>query len=222
MKKTSINTIIFDWDGTLHNTSHLYGEAFRYTYSWLVENGYASPKEYRDEETSIYLGMTAKDMWEAFRPDLPTDIKQKAGSMLGQRMDELISAGEAILYDGVTQMLDMLKQSGYKLVILSNCRHAYLEEHRKVFNLDKWFDGYYAAQDYDFVPKEKIFEYIKESFSGEYVMIGDRKSDIIVGTVQKIRTIGCNYGFGSSDELIDADYTVNSIEELCDKILMLN
>lgn len=210
----SIKTIIFDYDGTLHETSHLYGEAFRYAYSYLVSKGLAIEKTYTDEETSIYLGMNAIDMWEAFMPDLDKDIKAKASGMIGQKMDELIVAGYARLYDGCIAMLDELKSEGYKLLILSNCRHAYLKEHRSYFNLDRWFSGYYAAQDYGFIPKHEIFKRLKEDYEGDYLMIGDRQSDIDAGVLNGCKTIGCTYGYGSKQELSKADYLIDNIDQI--------
>lgn len=209
-----IKTVIFDFDGTLHNTSHLYGEALRYAYKWLAQEGYAKEKLYTDEETAIYLGMTPKEMWQSFMPDLDEKIRQKASNMIGERMDYLVRNGYAILFDGVEELLTKLKADNYNLVILSNCRNAYMEEHKKAFNLEKWFDGFYPAEAYDFDTKENIFLKIKEKYPGDYIMIGDRKSDILVGTKHNIRTIGCLYGYAFENELNDADYLADKPEEI--------
>ena len=83
-------TLIFDWDGTLHNTLHLYGKAFRIAYRELVESGYAPPKYYSDEEMSQYLGMNAPDMWNAFMPELPQEVKKAASDQVGREMVRLI------------------------------------------------------------------------------------------------------------------------------------
>ena len=76
-------TLIFDWDGTLHNTLHLYGKAFRRAYEELVRFSCAPPRIYSDREVSIYLGMNAEDMWNAFMPELPQavrmDMEQRPG-----------------------------------------------------------------------------------------------------------------------------------------------
>lgn len=34
-------TLIFDYDGTIHNTIVIYESAFRQCYDWLVREGYA-------------------------------------------------------------------------------------------------------------------------------------------------------------------------------------
>lgn len=83
-------TLVFDWDGTLHNTLRLYGRAFRATYRELVRSGYAPVRDYSDWEVSTYLGMNAADMWNAFMPQLPQPIKQAASDRIGREMVRLI------------------------------------------------------------------------------------------------------------------------------------
>ena len=181
-----IRTLIFDYDGTIHNTKHLYGEAFRKAYAYLVEHKLAPEKVYTDDETSIYLGMTKYEMWETFRPDLPEEIKEICGNIIGEAMDDYVLEGRAVLYDQAMQTLRELKERGYYLLILSNCRIAYMEAHRKAFSLDEVIDDYYAAESYDFIPKEEIF----------------------------LRSVGCTYGFAAPGELDAADIRIGDITEL--------
>lgn len=216
-----IHTILFDWDGTLHNTKHLYGCAFRTAYQWLVEEGYAKPCEYSDNDVSIYLGMNAPDMWNTFMPQLPTDIWKHASEIIGNEMISAIRAGKAKLYDGTISLLTNLKQRGYQLVFLSNCKHDYMEAHRTAFGLDRWFDGFFCCEDYGFAPKEDIFPSISAGYPGDYLMVGDRASDLKVAKTHGFAFIGCDYGFGTQEELCGADWLVDSVDEIlqiCDNI----
>ena len=110
-------TILFDFDGTLHNTRRLYGQAFRCAYAMLVREGFAPEKTYTDEEVSIYLGMTAPDMWNTFMPSLPQEMKEKAGAVIGRELIEGIRRGEAVLYDGIRPALQVLKEQGHRLLV---------------------------------------------------------------------------------------------------------
>lgn len=210
----SIKTLIFDWDGTLHRTSKLYRYAVQRALDYLVETGYAEPKILSSEETDQYLGMNAADMWNVFMPDLPDALKKQGEKIVGNEIDMSIANGQAILYEGVEATLDYLKKKGYEMVVLSNCRHNYIEEHRGYFKLDRWFSEYYAAQDYGFCSKEEIFKTIAKCYLGEYAVIGDRASDIRVGVVHGIFSVGCLYGYGNTNELSEADVCINNIEEL--------
>ena len=212
-------TLVFDWDGTLHNTLRLYGKAFRIAYQDLVEKGHAPSRYCSDQEMSQYLGMSAPDMWNAFMPELPQEVKNMASDRVGQEMIKLIEQGEAILYDGVPALLDQLRSQGYTMVFLSNCKHAYQEAHRRQFGLDRWFSGYFCCEDYGFRPKEEIFPYITAQFPEPYVVIGDRASDFKVAQVHGLKSIGCAYGFGTEDELRMADFVVSSCGEILNCIM---
>ena len=209
-----LNTLIFDWDGTLHNTEALYGRAFRKAYAWLAAEGYAPKRSYTDREVSIYLGMSAPEMWNTFMPELPQPVKDTCSSLIGQAMVEEIDAGKALLYPGAPDTLTALKEAGYRLVFLSNCKHAYMEAHRRAFGLDRWFDGFYCCQDYDFRPKVEIFPAIRDAFPAEFCVIGDRASDLETARVHGLASIGCAYGFGSPEELAGADRIARRVTEL--------
>ncbi len=214
--------LIFDYDGTLHNTAHLYGCAFRRAYERLVADGYAEKRYYSDEEMSRYLGMTADEMWQSFMPDLPPDIMKRTANEVGREMVNLISEGAAVLYDGIEEALSSLKDSGYTMVILSNCHDEYLQAHRNYFRLDRWFDGYYAAEKFGYIPKENIFQFIQRDFPDEkYIVIGDRESDFRVGTANGLKTVGCAYGFGNERELSICNKVIYSPKELLGIIKML-
>ena len=207
-------TLIFDYDGTLHNTKKLYGSSFRIAYNMLVEKGYAPAHEYSDDDVAKYLGVSAPDMWRDFMPELQSEIKKKASRIIGQEMINGVNEGRASLFEGVTESLDNLKSEGYRLVILSNCHDSYMEAHRIVLKLDRWFDGYFCAENYGFIPKEDIFPDIRKRFpDSNYIMIGDRGSDFRVGTVNGIPTIGCLYGFGTDEERKLCTLTVSSPSE---------
>lgn len=194
-------TLVFDYDGTLHDTKKLYGRALRRVCSWLSGNGYIVPDDLSDDSVSKYLGVNAPDMWNDFMPELPLKIKKQASSMVGQEMISGVLSGEPALYPGVPEMLDALRAKGHRMVILSNCRTSYMDAHRSRYGLDKWFDGYFCAEAYSFIPKEEIFLSLNESFpDSQYIIIGDRASDFRVGTTHGFPVIGCAYGFGTAEE----------------------
>lgn len=216
-------TLVFDYDGTLHNTKHLYGCAFRKAYEMLVSEGYAEPRYYSDDEVSKYLGVSAPDMWKDFMPQLPDEVWQRASMVIGGEMIDGVLGGNALLYDGIPEALDALKARGCRLLMLSNCRHSYMEAHRSAVGLDRWFTDYFCAEDYNFIPKEDIFPILREKYPDtSYIMIGDRDSDFRVGTANALPIIGCSYGFGTPSELQVCTLTVASPSELPDAVSTLS
>ncbi len=211
-------TLIFDWDGTLHNTKALYGRAFRAAYAWLVANGHAAERDYTDDEVACYLGMNAPDMWQSFMPDLPTPVWQHASALIGKGMIDQIEAGQAVLFTGAVEVLTQLKQAGHNLVFLSNCKRAYMQAHTAAFDLERYFDGFYCCEDYAFAPKTEIFRHIAAAFPGPYCMIGDRSSDLAVGRVWDFPTVACTYGYGTAEEWAAATLRIDDIRQLPERI----
>ena len=75
--------LLFDYDGTLHDSSATYLPAFRKTLAWLEEHGYDVDREYSDEQIGYWLGFSAKDMWNSFAPELDDAVKETCSKMIG-------------------------------------------------------------------------------------------------------------------------------------------
>ncbi|WP_349254211.1 HAD hydrolase-like protein [Paenibacillus sp. RC67] len=71
--------------------------------------------------------------------------------------------------------------------------------------------------------KTDIIRYILDQYphfeKSDFIMIGDRKHDIIGAINTGIHSIGVTYGYGSLEEIAAAKptYRVRSVEELTDK-----
>ena len=206
--------LIFDYDGTLHDCIKIYAPAFRKTYAYLVSTGFAEEKDWTDVQISRWLGYSARDMWESFMPNLPQEQKEICNSMVGNEMLRLMQAGQARLYPDAEFVLEQLKQRGHTLIFLSNCKQDYLQLHRELFGLDRYFSAFYCAEAYGWQPKYAIFPRIQEQFDGEFVMIGDREKDMEVAQQHGLQSVGCSYGYGSREELQDATVVISSISQL--------
>ncbi|MBR0141540.1 MAG: HAD family hydrolase [Ruminococcus sp.] len=206
--------LIFDYDGTLHNSMKVYEPSFRKAYQWLVENNYAEEKDFSFDEISYWLGFNAADMWKKFQPNLDTEITEKARKILGNCMDGLVKSGKAELFDGAEKILTELKNQGHTLIFLSNCRVRYMKTHSEAFGLERFFDYFYCCEEYDFIPKYQIFRIISLQHTGEYIVIGDRFHDMETAEKNGLKSIGCAYGYGNLEELKTADIIVNSINEI--------
>jgi len=206
--------VILDYDGTLHDSSKIYVPAFKKAYKYLVDNNKAPQKEWNHSEIVSWLGFSAKDMWDNFMPDLAQEDKDYCSKMIGESMLESIEDNKAQLYDGSLITLKKLKNEGFRLIFLSNCKVDYMNVHIKYFNLDEYFDDFYCTEQYNFEPKYKIFEDIKQKYDGEFIVIGDRFQDIEIAQKHNLKSIGCLYGFGSDDELTTCDYLADDVEDI--------
>ena len=216
--------LIFDYDGTLHDTMHIYEPAFKKAYGEMVSAGLRRPEDFSGNEISRWLGYSSIDMWNSFAPDLSQDQRLYYSNVVGQEMYRLIREDHAQLYPGTKELLSQLRNEGYRLIFLSNCKIAYMKTHTEIFHLDDYFHKFYCSEEFDWAPKEEIFNTILDDIkklegsddpsSLRCVAIGDRFHDINLANSHGLPSIGCTYGFGTPEELSSATYLTDSLYEL--------
>ena len=207
-------TLFFDYDGTIHESLGIYAPAFRLAQKHLIRLGLAPDTPYSDQEISRWLGCSTKEMWDSFLPDLPDGYKKQAGNLIGDEMLRLTRQGGAVLYPGAPDGLSVLKNSGFHLVFLSNCKHSYMEAHRDVFHLDRYFEAFYCIEDFPVITKTQLYEKVEKNHPGAHVIIGDRKHDMEIAKTFHLPSVGCFYGYGTEEELHMASCTIQAIDEL--------
>lgn len=207
-------TLIFDYDGTIHNTIVIYETAFRKCYEWLVSEGYAPSREIPAERIAGWLGMNSRDMWNSFLPELPERLKDEASRRVGSAMAEQIRAHQAVWYPGAAMALDQLRADGYTMVVVSNCKIVYHEANWKEFSMERWFAAFYDCESFGFSPKTEIIREVQKSFKAPYLFIGDRRGDLECALAWRSPFIGCRYGFGRDGELEGSDAFADSVQEL--------
>lgn len=213
--------LIFDYDGTIHNTIGIYEPAFRKAHKYLLERRLIEPGEVSTERIAGWLGMNTIDMWKDFAPQLTPDIVETVSQMVASSMADDLYAGKAVWYEGAEDVLGRLKAEGYTMVILSNCRVQYREAHMQVFPIADYFDRFYDCESYNFIPKSEIIKSVVADYGvADCIMIGDRGSDMDAGKAVGARCVGCLYGFGSPDELKSADVHINDISELTNEKIL--
>lgn len=213
-KLDAVQTLVFDYDGTLHDSRPNYILAFKRAYEFLVEEGQAEERIFQDAEITHWLGWSKEEMWSAFIPQLDPFFQKKASQMIGETLLEKVREKKAHLYPKSLETLAYLKEEGYSLVFLSNCGERYLEAHRQAFSLDSYFDSLLCSEYFNGLPKYEIFDRVKADFPEEYTVIGDRIHDLEIGLHHDFPSIGCSYGFGSEEELAAADIQIDAVEEL--------
>lgn len=209
-----VKTIIFDYDGTIHNTIKIYYPAFKKAYEYLTVNNYVNEKSWSEEDVSYWLGYNSVDMWNEFMPYLDEKVKKYCSELIGKEMTKLIIEQHASVYDGAIETLKYLKDKGYELIFLSNCGVYYKEIHRKTFELENYFNKMIACEEFDFKSKDYIIKEIRKDLGEEIVIVGDRYHDIEAGNKNSLLTIGCSYGYGKREEIDSAHIIIDDIRDL--------
>ena len=95
-----VKTIIFDYDGTIHNTLGIYEPAFREAYQWMSEQNVVEEQEIETAQIAGWLGLNSKEMWDTFLPELDQRYKDQASAIVGDSMVRQIRKHRAVWYPG--------------------------------------------------------------------------------------------------------------------------
>lgn len=205
--------LIWDYDGTLHETMRVYKPAIAAVVQWLRDEHGVPVEMPSDARISSWLGMSTAAMWEDFAPQLPEPLKKEAGAYVGQRMKEETLAGHGGWYPGAARMLDGLKAAGYSMAVLSNCDAAYAALNWEVWGMERWFDTFYDCGSFGFISKADVLERISGELRHDrgFVVIGDRASDLEMARRVGARFIWCAYGYGTREEMAGCGFDGESV-----------
>ena len=138
---------------------------------------------------------------------------------------------ENSVYDGIPELLERLREEGYRLGIASSKPETFVRDILDHFGLTRYFHiicG--AAMDGSLSEKPDIIRYaLRQSgydmddaavLRREVVMVGDRKYDVTGAHAMGMSAIGVTWGYGSREELEEsgADALAADPEELYRRI----
>lgn len=119
---------------------------------------------------------------------------------------------ENAVYEGVVDMLEALKASGYRLVLATSKPTVFANRILEHFGLASYFE-YVAGANIDGsrTKKDDVIAHAIETCSlniSRTLMIGDRKHDILGAKEHGMDSVGVLYGYGDYEELkkAGADY----------------
>jgi HAD superfamily hydrolase (TIGR01549 family) len=207
--KLQINTLLFDWDGTLADSAHLGLVAFEKTFNELgvpfehaVYNATYSPNWY-----SIYEAL-----------GLPKERWQIADELWTQHYGEQ----SAPLIDGVGETLLSLRSKGYQLGIVSSGTRTRVCREVQQSVLTDAFAVIVCNE--DIVNKKPHPEGLLQAIRATNVApsqcayVGDAPEDIEMGRRAKVMTIGVRSSYPSSARMVSAkpDLYLERLAELVD------
>ena len=118
------------------------------------------------------------------------------------------------VFAGVPETLAELRRLGHPLVVVSNCRRAYLEAILGTFELMPFFEAAACNEDDPALGKNGFLKKLLAERRG--AMVGDRSSDGVAARFAGVRWIGCQYGHAANAdrEMAGADAVVHAFPEI--------
>ena len=209
----SYDLCLFDLDGTLIDPK--VGITKSYQYAFRVFNIF---KELND--LTKYIGPPLRDV---FRENgLDENDVEKAVIKFREYMSET-GLYESVEYQGITDLLQDLKENNKTLAVVTSKLKQFANQTLDHFNLQRYF-SYVAGDSIDgsltINGKRDLISItlskLDPAREKSVVMIGDRKHDIIGAREAGINSIGILWGYGSQEELEQAEPThiVETINDL--------
>lgn len=195
MDKARYKLIIFDFDGTLADTSLGIINCHKYA---NVMMGREEPSE------EILRNCIGSALLKTYSDTFGFgEEATKAVAFFRKKYAEK-GIYELELYEGIKEVLCYLKEKGYKLGIASLKLEEFVKKLTDYFEISKYFDVIHGVDSNDNLSKADLIKMCIEE-CGETkestVMVGDSINDYIGAKKAGVNFLAVTYGFGLKDEI---------------------
>lgn len=205
-------SLLFDLDGTLTDSGEGIINCAQYAFQQM---GYPIPPR---EKMGVFVG---PPLWQTFEEfGIPKERSYEAVEVFRSRYIP-IGKFENTPYPGIREMLESLRSQGWDLYVATSKPEETAVEILDHFDLAKLFIricGADMAHSRD--SKSAVIAYLLEqtSASGQTIMVGDTKYDVLGAAEHHIPTIGVSWGYGKVSEMQEAGAVkiVDTPQELLD------
>lgn len=213
--------LLFDLDGTLFNTKKGIVNCVQYALEFYGIH---------EADADSFERFIGPPLHKSFQMFYGFDEK-KAVEAVAKYRERYKEEGifECELYEGMDNVLKMLKSSGKTLGVATSKPEIFAERILEKYGILQYFDRITGSllDNTRAQKSEVILEELSRLDASDkrerVVMIGDREHDIIGAKETGIMSVGVLYGFSNGDELKEAgaDYIVSTTDELGRLLLRL-
>lgn len=205
----SINTILFDLDGTLIDTNELIIRSFLHT----LESDY--PGLYTKESVLPFIGPSLHETFSAINPNKAEQYIREYRLYNLKHHDELV-----MIYPSVLEGVKNLHDRGYKLAIVTTKLSETAKMGLKLTGLQRYFD---VIVGFDHVKHEKphpepLFLALEQLNSSpeQALMVGDNSHDIEAGKNAGTKTAAVSWAIKGTEYItaLQPDYILSSMNDL--------
>jgi phosphoglycolate phosphatase len=196
MARKQFDLIVFDWDGTLMDST-----------STIVKSIQAAAKDLglpvpRDEDASHVIGLGLHEAMQAAMPNIEPALYPKMVERY--RFHYLTKDPELVLFDGVRDMLAELSQDGYFLAVATGKSRVGLNRALNAVGLLSLFDATRCADETFSKPHPAMLQELTRELGQDLkrtVMIGDTTHDLLMANNAGAAGVAVEYGAHPVDQL---------------------
>ncbi len=213
MPKRNFDLIVFDWDGTLADSTapivHAMKEACRDLHLPIPD----------DVAARHVIGLGVVDAMKHVAPELPVSRYPEFGRRYGHHY--LAREADIPLFSGARELLTDLEAAGFLLAIATGKSRAGLARMLEAFGLERAFDATRCADEGLPKPHPDMLLHLMDRLAveaGATLMIGDTTHDLDLARNAGARAVAVTYGAHTPVELQRGSplAVVDSVPELRD------
>lgn len=210
---TKINTVLFDFDGTIMDTNNVILQSWQHTFRTL------EGKERPEEEIYSTFGEPLNITMQKLLPQIPVEEGVAVyRSYHYSHFTDLIS-----VFPGMLELLKEVKRRGYKIGLVTSRLLHTTEIGLKKYEMEQYFDAIITCEDCKkFKPDpEPVIIALERLGSApeESVMIGDSMFDILCAKGAGVKTVLVNWTLGVSEEEKTGENSPDHIIETAESLL---
>ena len=170
--------VIFDVDGTLHDTFAWWAPIIRAGVARYAEQSGIHIDLPSAREAEAVVGMKDAGVWAPFLPESHKDRWLELRAVVLPMEVEEVSRGVDYLFAGIREMLPHLRAIGVKVALASNCRSHYMAAMMEGQGLRELSDWQFCLDSPGVQTKTDMLRLACEAAGAErVVMVGDREPD---------------------------------------------
>ncbi len=204
-------TLLFDLDGTLTDNYTGIAESIRHA---LARLGVPPPA---GDALHAYVGPPLRESFTRLLGTSDAPLIERAVAHYRERFAD-VGWRENVPYEGVAEAIEELGARGARMYVCTAKPEVFARRIMEHFGFAPQFHGVYGADlTGAFDDKSKLMAHLIAAESvdpAHAAMIGDRHHDIRAARANGVRAIGALWGYGSREELADADALAAAPAEL--------
>lgn len=198
--------VIFDLDGTLWDSAESVAESW----NMVIEKedlGFTITAD----DIRRNMGKTMNQIADDVFPHLEEEERYSLARKCEVFENEYISEHGGELYDGVAGTLEVLRDAGVCMTIVSNCQEGYVPAFIKSMDMGRYFADYEEWGRSGFLKADNIRLVMKRNGADRAVYVGDIQKDADASAEAGVPCIWAAYGFGHIENPAG---TLHSFDEL--------
>ncbi len=209
MPHTRYDSLIFDLDGTLWDSTQTIADAWNEASSQF---NFVDLHLTRQDIRNI-AGMPYDEIYQKLFPDLNLEQREQLQGKAARLELAYLQERGGELYPQLQETLELL-QTAYNLFIVSNCQSGYIETFLQYYNLQSYFTDIACYGDQSLPKSENIRAVVQRHNLQRPVYIGDTQGDYAASVQAGVPFILARYGFGKVEAEVPGIDALTELQEL--------